>query len=216
MIFDLHIHSKYSTLDSMSEIPDIIETARNIGLNGIAVTDHDVIAGSLEALRYSPKDLLIIPGMEVSSLDGHIVALGVRQKIAPDLPAEETVDKIHDVCGIAIAAHPYDKFRHGVRDLCYELDFDAIEINGHCLMGNTKTGKIAKREGKPLTGGSDAHSLNGIGAIATEVEGNSMEEIFDNIRSGLCKPVFGRNKFKHKVSIITDKISRRYGLSRRL
>jgi hypothetical protein len=65
-------------------------------------------------------------------------------------------------------------------------------------------------------GGSDAHSLGGIGTIATETEAKSVIELLENIRCGWCNPVFKKNKFRHKVSIVTDKISRRYGLSRRL
>jgi len=81
MIFDLHIHSKYSTLDCFVEVDDIIKRAKARGLNGIAICDHDKIRGSLEALKYSSKEFLVIPGSEVSSDDGHILALGVKEVI---------------------------------------------------------------------------------------------------------------------------------------
>ncbi len=216
MLFDHHIHSKYSVFDSASEIVDIIRAAKEFGLDAIAVSDHDAIEGSLGAAGKSSDDLLIIPGMEVSSLDGHIVVLGVRELIERDLSARETIRRAHDLGGIAIAAHPYDTFRRGVKDLCWELDFDAIEINGHCLYGNTKAENAAKEHGKPLVGGSDAHALNGIGVISTEVGGSSPEEIFENIRKGRCRPIYRKNKVSLKTSIITDKISRKYHLSRKL
>ena len=216
MLFDHHIHSKYSKLDSLSEIDDIIKTAKEVGLSGIAVSDHDTIEGSLKASKKSSKGLIIMPSMEISSLDGHILGLGITKKVERDLSAKETVDKIHKLGGVAIAAHPYDHVRMGVGDLCWELDFDAIEINGHCLYGNSDAEAAAKKHGKPMVGGSDAHSLSGVGVVCTEVEGKSADEILSNIKAGKCKPIVRRNGIMLKTAIITDSIARKYHLSRKL
>ncbi len=216
MLFDHHIHSKYSALDSASEIGDIITSARERGLGGIAVSDHDEITGSLIAAKRSSDDLIIIPSVEISSADGHIIGFGIKKKIEAALSAEETIRRIHHLGGIAIAAHPYDVFRHGVKDLCWKLDFDAIEVNGHCLYGNREAERAAREHKKPLVGGSDAHALGGIGVIATEVNGNGADEIMQNIMEGKCRPVYCRNRISLKTSIITDKIFRKYHLARRL
>ncbi len=212
MLFDHHMHSKYSVLDSTCEISDIITAAKRRGLGGIAISDHDAIEGSLLAAGLADaerKGLIIIPAMEISSLDGHIVALGIRKPVERGLGAKETLDRIHKLGGIAIAAHPYDRLRSGVGDLCWKLDFDAVEVNGRCLCGNGTAAKAAKDHGKPLVGGSDAHSLAGIGAVATEVAGGSAEEIIECIKTGRCRPVWTRSVVAQKTTVGLDKLSRR-------
>ena len=216
MLFDHHIHSKYSKLDSLSEIDDIISQAKTVGLGGIAISDHNIIEGSLKAVKKTSKDFLIIPSMEVSSKEGHIVALGVEELVDQYLPAKKTIERIHEFGGIAIAAHPYDSFRRGVGNLCWKLEFDAIEINGHCLHGNTKAEKAAQLHNKPLVGGSDAHSISGVGAICTEVEGKNRKELLENIKKGECRVVYNKSGVVLKGSILADKISRRYHMARSL
>lgn len=209
MLFDFHIHSKYSVYDSASEIGDIIEKARKKGLGAIAVSDHDEIRGSLEAAKHSGRGLIVITSTEVGSADGHIIALGVKERIEPGLPAEETVRRIHKLDGIAIAAHPYDRLRSGVGDLCWKLDFDAVEINSHCLYGNGDAEEAARKHGKPLVGGSDAHAVSEIGTVCTEVEGRTADEIIGNIKAGRCGVVYTRNLISLKANVLTGKITRR-------
>ncbi len=216
MLFDYHIHSKYSVLDSRSEIADILKRGKSIGLGAIAISDHDAIEGALKAMIFSSREFIVIPAMEISSREGHIVGLGLRKAIERDLSAEETVKRIHELGGLAIAAHPYDSFRSGVGDLCWKLGFDAIEVNGHCLYGNSKAEKAAKEHGIPLVGGSDAHSVDEIGSICTLVSGGSAAEILDAIRCGRCRPVHKKNKASLKASIVLGKVSRKYQKARRM
>jgi len=123
---------------------------------------------------------------------------------------------IHSRGGIAVAAHPYDKLRRGVKDLCWQVGFDAIEINGHCLIGNSQAERIAKEKKKPLIGGSDAHALSGIGTIATESEAGSVDELLKNIKEGKCGYVAKKNKMAHAVSIIRDRMAKSYNGARKL
>jgi len=220
MLFDLHTHSKYSVADSRCEVGDMLDRAKELGLAGIAVTDHNAIKGTLEALELAREgrfnDLVVVPGIEVSSLDGHILCLGIKEIIERDLSAEETVRKAHDLGGIAIAAHPYDKFRDGVGELCFKLDFDAVEINGHCLWGNSLAAKMAKKHKKPLTGGSDAHSISGIGTIVTKADAQSVDGLLSTIKAGRCSAVRTKNVVPHKARMLVDKVARTYGRTRRL
>jgi len=216
MLFDYHIHSKYSVLDSRSEIADILKMGKSIGLGAIAISDHDAIEGALKAMIFSSREFIVIPAMEISSQEGHIVGLGLRKAVERDLSAEETVRRIRELGALAIAAHPYDTFRSGVGDLCWKLGFDAIEINGHCLYGNSKAEKAAKEHGIPLVGGSDAHSVDEIGSICTEVNGGSAAEILDAIRCGRCRPVYKKNKASLKASIVVRKLSRKYQKAKRM
>jgi hypothetical protein len=210
MLFDYHVHSKFSVSDSFSEVDDIIEAAQKAGLGALAISDHNEVEGSMQAVESAPKGLIVIPSTEVSSSDGHIVGLGVSKRIGEYMSAEDTIAEIHKMGGIAIAAHPYDSFRSGVGDLSWKLDFDAVEINGHCLYGNSKAKKMAEKHSKPLVGGSDAHIVEDIGSIATELDGSGQKEIFDNIRLGECKPSYQRNRASMKMSILADKVVRRY------
>ncbi|MCX6695784.1 MAG: PHP domain-containing protein [Candidatus Altiarchaeota archaeon] len=167
MRYDIHVHSSFS--DGRSTPKEIVEHAKRIGLSGVAITDHDAIAGSLEALRYASKDFEVIPGMEVSSKDGHIIALDVKEVIPRDLSAKETVDRIHALGGIAIAAHPYDSWRNGVGDLILTAGFDAVEIeNGHTLYNKKDVVGICKKHGLKMVGGTDAHLLEEVGSVTVE------------------------------------------------
>jgi len=107
---DLHVHSKYS-FDSRLEPKTIIEIAKKRNLDGIAITDHDSLKGSIEAKEIA-KDLLIIEGSEINTISGEILAYGIQEEIKPKLPIEETIDQIHEQGGIAVTPHPYDLFRN--------------------------------------------------------------------------------------------------------
>ena len=89
---DLHVHSNYSK-DSLITPKDLVYYAKKRGLTAVAVTDHNQIEGSWKIAK--EVDFLVIPGMEVSSADGHIVALNVKELIPRGLSAGETVDRIH-------------------------------------------------------------------------------------------------------------------------
>ena len=167
MIFDLHVHSLYS--DGAATPSEIVKHAKDMGFAGVAITDHDEVAGALAALRLDLEDFVVIPGTEVSSIDGHILALGVKQKISRDLSAEATVDRIHALGGVAIAAHPFDKIRKGVGDLVYSVKFDAVEVyNGHTMWMSRTPEEIMKNLEVPATGGSDAHTLSELGAVTMD------------------------------------------------
>lgn len=162
--FDLHIHSRYS--DGMNSPQEIVEYAQKIGLSGVAITDHDEIEGSLQALKFQGENFQVIPGLEVSSREGHILALGVKEMVEWDNSAQETVEKIHSLGGIAVATHPYDSFRMGVGDLIYRLDFDAVEVeNGHTFRNRKNPLKMAQEKNLCMVGGSDAHTLGEIGSV---------------------------------------------------
>ncbi len=105
---DLHVHSNYSK-DSLITPKELVFYAKKRGLTAVAVTDHNQIEGSWKIAKEA--DFLVIPGMEVSSADGHIVALNLQDLIPRGLSARETVDRIHKAGGIAIAVHPYAWFK---------------------------------------------------------------------------------------------------------
>ena len=111
---DSHIHSEYSP-DSSSKIDDILKKSKNENIDVIAISDHNTVDGTSEVLRKTKNtDILAIPSIEISSTDGHIIGFGCEENVASNLTPEETIDKIHDLGGLAIIPHPYCFYRHGL------------------------------------------------------------------------------------------------------
>ncbi len=204
MLYDLHTHSLYS--DGVGTPGEMIKYAKSIGLNGIAITDHNEIKGALEALKLASPDFRVIPGIEVSSAAGHILGLGVKEIIPRGLSASQTVEKIHAAGGIAIAAHPFDRIRQGVGDLIYSVDFDAVEVyNGHTMMSSRSPREITKKLRVPAVGGSDAHLLSEIGSVVMDLEGDP----FDAIVKGLGHVSVNISKTRILFNHLKRRVARR-------
>ena len=165
---DSHIHSEYSP-DSSSRIDDILEVANKRNIDIIAISDHNTVDGTSEVMAKTRNtDILAIPSIEVSSTLGHILGFGCEENIPRDLSPQETIDRIHDLGGLAIIPHPYCFYRHGL--LCKidykELKIDAIETkNARFIVGycNGKAKNLSKKEDIPELGASDAHYWKFVG-----------------------------------------------------
>ncbi|MFB6121081.1 MAG: PHP domain-containing protein [Halobacteriaceae archaeon] len=189
---EFHAHSEHSH-DGRDTVEALLEQARDVGLDGLAVTDHDTIDGSLDAAeKAADYGLVGIPGMEVTSEAGHVLALGVSDLIPADLSFAETLDRIHDAGGIAIVPHPFQKSRHGVGphvDRETLASADAIEVyNSRLLTGlaNRRAEQFARQHGLPMTAGSDAHISEMVGRAPTQVgtDERSVEAILDAVVAG--------------------------------
>ena len=195
MIIDPHIHSIYSN-DATTSPVDIISRSRVVGLDAIAIADHNTLKGSSVAVKEAKglKDFLVIPAMEVTTTKGHIVALGIDEEIQAGMSPEETVEIIRDQAGIAIAPHPFVKYREGLCSNMKELDIDAIEtLNSRYVVGysNWRAKKLALKMNLPEIGSSDAHFLGAIGSCVTELEADlDVDSIIQGILSGKTN-VFG-------------------------
>jgi hypothetical protein len=190
---ELHVHSEHS-YDGRDPVGRLLERARAVGLDAIAVTDHDAIAGSDEAVERAPEFGLIgIAGMEITSAAGHVLGLGIREAIPAGLPFAETVDRIHDAGGIAVVPHPFQTSRSGVLASISQDELaagaDAIEIyNSRLLTGraNRRAERFARRRGIPVTAGSDAHIAEMVGRAITHVDTDerSVGAVLDAIADG--------------------------------
>ncbi|MDS0223152.1 PHP domain-containing protein [Haloarcula sp. S1AR25-5A] len=189
---ELHTHSSLS-YDGRDPVELLLEQASAVGLDALAVTDHDEIAASLRAAELAPEYGLVgIPGMEVTCAAGHVLALGIQEAIPPQLPFDETLDRIRDQGGLAVVPHPFQESRHGVLEHISKDELataDAIEVyNSRLLTGrsNRQAERFARREGLPMTAGSDAHIAEMVGQAVTNVDTDerSADAILDAIREG--------------------------------
>jgi hypothetical protein len=165
-----------------------VATALRVGLSAIAVTDHNRPAGSREVARMAQDhDLLVVPASEVSSFNGHILALGVGEPIPRGLSASETIQRIEDRGGLAVAAHP-GRFYTGLSlSEIRSNQFPAVEVanGGSSIRQNTLARKVAEGKGLGRTGGSDAHRPEHIGRCRTVFENppSSVEELLEEVRA---------------------------------
>lgn len=186
---DLHVHSIYSH-DALIRPKELIFYAKRCGLDGVAVTDHDRINGALKIAKET--DFLIVPGIEISSLNGHIIGLNVDELVPARLSVDETLDRIHDAGGIAVACHPATFFKTSLKGHISPR-FDAIEvINASAFPFNysaRRSEEIASRLGIAPVAGSDAHYGPEIGYAYTLVNAESdVDGVVNAIRKGLCSP----------------------------
>jgi hypothetical protein len=185
---DLHIHTNFSH-DGESSLLEVIRRAEEVGLDAIAITDHDTVLGARHAMTIKTQ-VIIIPGIEVSTKQGHLLVLGVTDPIPPGLEVAETVAIARSMGGVTILPHPYHMWRHGVglklKD-AFSL-VDAVEaFNSRYIVGtaNQKAARTARRFGKPCVGGSDAHHWRYVGYGITLVDSDhTIPAILAAITSG--------------------------------
>jgi predicted metal-dependent phosphoesterase TrpH len=165
---DLHMHTWVSS-DSRTDPKVLVEQAREVGLNRIAVTDHNVIEGALEAHRLAPD--LVIVGEEIETeTGGELIAYFVKEVVPPHLSIGETIRRLREQGAVISISHPVDTLRNSALGEKLTLEFieqvDALEVfNARCLRAadNAHAAEIAKRYGRAITAGSDAHTLREIG-----------------------------------------------------
>ena len=189
---DLHVHTVYSP-DSLITPKELVFYAKRRGLTAVAVTDHNRVDGALKIARET--DFLIIPGVEVSSRDGHVIGLNVQESVPRGLSSDETVDRIHAAGGVAVACHPFALFKSSLGKHA-SGKFDAVEtINASASPFNRcvrKAEEVAERFRLPRVAGTDAHYAPAIGYAYTVVDAEpSVDAVAKAIAAGHCQP-FGK------------------------
>ncbi|MFB6089933.1 MAG: CehA/McbA family metallohydrolase [Halobellus sp.] len=195
---DPHVHSEGS-YDGSDPVELLLEQAAEIGLDAVVVTDHDVIHESVRAAELAPQYGLVgIPGVEVSTADGHLLALGIEEMPPRRAPMADTVDWVRERGGVAIVPHPFQRSRHGVRKRrLRDVEPDAIEVyNSWAFTGwkNRRARRYANARGYPGVAGSDAHKVGYVGRAYTEIEIEGIERadltrevVLDAIRDGATR-----------------------------
>lgn len=168
---DCHIHSKYSP-DGRGELHELVKVARDKGLTGIVVSDHNVYRMPADMKAAKVDEFTLIPAMEVSVREGHCLALGIREAVPARLPLVETLEKIREAGGIGVPSHPFRRV-HGVGGVAIEAALHhlrALEVynaRDGPRASNKKTQATALRLQLGGTGGSDAHQVFEVGNAYT-------------------------------------------------
>ncbi|MGV8174101.1 MAG: CehA/McbA family metallohydrolase [Methanothrix sp.] len=192
MRFDLHVHSNCS--DGRDSVESILQAAVRRGLAGLSITDHDTLRGSEKAvniIREEQLELVLIPGAEVTTSEGHLLCLGIEELPPRGCSPEETADLAREQGGIAIVPHPYHPFRHAIGRI---PDCDAVEVyNSKHLFGiaNARARMGARRRHLPMVAGSDSHFAATVGLGVTDLPAADAEEAVAAIREGRTR-VIGR------------------------
>ena len=168
--YDLQVHTDSSPC-SRAAPADIVEAALEAGLDGLAITNHDTLAGYDEVDELAPPELTVIPGVEVTTTQGHLLALYVHEE-PPQADPVTVIDHVHEQNGITILSHPFDQFRE-----YFDTDLDAVASrvdavearNSRCLLPrfNRRARAFADQHGLAITGGSDTHFPMEIGRAIT-------------------------------------------------
>jgi predicted metal-dependent phosphoesterase TrpH len=196
--FDLHVHTEISK-DAFTKVSDLARVTRRRGLDGIAITDHNSLCSN------SPDGTATLPGIEISSADGHVIGLGLSDAVSRGLSADETIMAIHRKGGLAIIPHPYDLFRSSVGPERLTVRPDAIEVfNASSFLHSItwkKAFESARRAGLPMVAGSDSHIPQTIGSAYTIVESASLDPnvVMSAIRNGSVTPIPGTVNISHRV-----------------
>ncbi|MCK4952427.1 PHP domain-containing protein [Candidatus Bathyarchaeota archaeon] len=190
---DLHVHTRYS-YDSSTTLKEVIASSKKMGLDGVAITDHDTIAGALQSRKI--KNFIVIPGIEISTLQGHMLALNVVKPIPSKLSPKETIQKIREVGGIVIAPHPTTIYKAGLGIQKSTLDLDALEVINSAafpfFISTYLNRRLGTRLNLPQTAGSDAHFAHEIGLAYTLIDADqNIDSIIQAIKAGRVTP-FGK------------------------
>jgi len=193
MKFDMHIHTAISSCSDVQPI-DLIKHAKNIGLDGICITDHETMTVNRYIKEgFQPNGLYVIFGMEYETSDGDFLIFGPYEDLKGGLDAISLLSHVHQTGGAAIGAHPFRKNRSLNEALIKNNYCNIIEsVNGRNKTGDeSKLNLWRKKYTFTEVGGSDAHSLKELGTTSTQftIPISSRFDLIFALKSGLCHPL---------------------------
>ena len=198
MKVDMHVHTCYSK-DATLSLETIMETCRRRGLDGVAITDHNTIAGALALKEMAPwpttcqgRPFVVIVGEEIETTKGGILGLFLKEEISEGLTPEEAMTRIREQGGLVGVCHPLDRLRRSAMrqvallDILDELDFlEGFNSRVTFPSDNRKAQALAQAQGLPMTAGSDAHTAYEIGRAYMEMPPfNGPEDFLENLAQG--------------------------------
>jgi len=187
---DLHLHTKYSFDASIHPKTLVDQLYAHPFIKAVAITDHNTVEGYYKVLELASayQDILIIPGVEISTEEGDLIVLGVAELPPKPWNVENVIDFARKRGCLTVAAHPYRAY--GLGDLTKNYDVDAIEVlNGASAPHiNRRAENLAKAMGLPGVAGSDAHHVSELWTAYTEIQASSdIDDILKAIKKGLVR-----------------------------
>jgi predicted metal-dependent phosphoesterase TrpH len=185
IVADLHMHTSWSH-DCSIDALELVDHAEAEGLGAIAVTDHNVFGGALEALDHAAgRDLVVIPGEEVKTdTQGEVIGLFLEREIPRGMSFGDTVAAIREQGGLVYVPHPFDRMHAipGPKTLHRHLaEIDVLEVyNARLLFEayNEEALRFAQKYNLTMGAGSDAHVLQGVGTGAVRMRAFADPEEF--------------------------------------
>ncbi|MBI2918070.1 MAG: PHP domain-containing protein [Chloroflexi bacterium] len=164
---ELHCHTCYSP-DSASSLEDVVRQCQKVGVDCLAVTDHNCLHGALRLRDMAP--FLVIPGEEIKSSEGEIIGLFLGQEVPRGLSPQETVARIKGQGGLVYVPHPFSWRASGLAESALEAilpSVDVVEVfnarNNIFRGANRKAETFARQHGLTVAAASDAHLLSELG-----------------------------------------------------
>jgi predicted metal-dependent phosphoesterase TrpH len=211
--FDPHVHTGAS-YDAAGSVEAVLARCQERHLDAVAITDHDTTAAARRAAALGERyGILVVPGVEISTADGHLLAVGVTAEPPTGHAFASAVEWVRARGRLAVVPHPFQRSRHGV-DRQSLGDCDGIEVfNAWAVTGlqNRRAAALARRRGYPELGGSDAHRPGRVGTAYTEVHAAdaTVEGVLDAIADGRCRAVGDSLPFRSCVRKYTGALARR-------
>ncbi len=196
---DLHSHTIYSK-DCLTRPEEAIARARSLGLDKLAITEHNNLAGALRAKELAPD--LIIVGEEIMTTHGELIAYFVKEEVPRDLSPQETIRRLREQGAVIAIPHPLDSLRNSAMGMANVMEVidqvDAIEVrNARCVrpQDNLAALALAQERGLLITAGSDAHIPFELGHCYVEMPAfeDDAESFVDALQS--AKPMGKESPF---------------------
>jgi len=189
---DFHVHTRFSGDSSISPKAIVEKLHMHHKIKGVAITDHDTTRGINHVRRLAEpyKDIVIIPGVEITTQQGHLIILGVEETLSPPLTAWEAVDFGMERGGVIMAPHPFRPIS-GLGETLDEIPVHVIEVLNSRATNeeNNRALEVAKIKGVSMAAGSDGHFVDELLAAYTKVDSEaSVDEILKAIKRGNVKP----------------------------
>lgn len=211
MLIDLHMHTKRHSWDSLLDVHDLIDRAKQCGLDGICLTEHDIFWDPEEVRDLGKKhDFLVIPGVEINTDDGHFLCFGLQAYVFGMHRTKDLAAHVIAAGGAMVAAHPYRRnlppLSTGDAEYARALD---VTCQRHawtfCAAMERVNGRGSERENAfssqiidsidiAAVAGSDSHQWTDIGRCATEFDYriDGLTDLIEALKSRKCRPVMLR------------------------
>ncbi len=191
---DLHVHTCYS-IDCLTPLEQIVSRCLALGINCIAVADHNTVAGALKLSEIAPFKIIVAE--EILTPMGEIMGLFLHEAVPRGLPPEETISRIRSQGGLVAIPHPFGRSLPWKKNMLISTGVlskvDIIEtFNSRTPFSNSnaKACELARAQGKVPSAGSDAHTLSEIGRAYVEMpEFNGCDDFLRSLAKG---KIFGQ------------------------